>query len=158
MAQIKPLAECPDYAPVLAYWSYNLWYRARAIDYDVLIKSYRQRTTMNSIPLAWAAVEESMPVGMASLKNDDLWARKDLNPWLASLYVVPEFRRRGIAEGLVSAVTGKARELNYRRIYLFLDAKDEAHLAEYYQGRGWRYLEDALDNDGLPTKIFYFPL
>ncbi len=29
MALIKPLGECPDYAPVLAYWSYNLWYRSR---------------------------------------------------------------------------------------------------------------------------------
>ncbi|TAL38878.1 MAG: GNAT family N-acetyltransferase [Spirochaetes bacterium] len=158
MAQIKPLAACPDYAPVLAYWSYNLWYRTRPIDYDVLVKSYRQRTTANTIPLAWAAVDESMPVGMVSLKNDDLWARKDLNPWLASLFVVPEFRRRGIAEELVAAVIGKARDLKLTMIYLFLDAKDETRLAEYYKARGWRYLEDALDNEGHPTQIFFFPL
>jgi GNAT superfamily N-acetyltransferase len=158
MAEIKPLRECPDYAPVLAYWSYNLWYRTRPIDYDVLVKSYQQRARNTDVPLAWAAVDESMPVGMASLKNDDLWSRKDLNPWLASLYVVPEFRKRGIAEGLIRAVTEKARELRFGRVYLFLDARDEAHLEEYYHRLGWSYLEDATDNDGLPTKIFYFQL
>ena len=100
MALIKPLGECPDYAPVLAYWSYNLWYRSRPIGYDLIIKAYRQRAAGTGVPAAFVAIEEDMPVGMVSLKNDDLWSRKDLNPWLASLYVVPEFRRRGIARVL----------------------------------------------------------
>jgi len=117
MALIKPLGECPGYAPVLAYWSYNLWYRSRPIGYDLIIKAYRQRAAGAGVPAAFVAIEEDMPVGMVSLKNDDLWSRKDLNPWLASLYVVPEFRRRGIAEALVGAVIEKARGLGYPELY-----------------------------------------
>ena len=102
-------------------------------------------------------IEEDMLVGMVS-KNDDLWSRKDLNPWLASLYVVPEFRRRGIAEALVGAVIEKARGLGYPELYLFLGHEDGLDLALYYGNRGWQYMEDAVDNDGNPTKIFFYQL
>lgn len=158
MKRIKLLKDCPEYAAVLAYWSYNLWYRTRPIDYDTIIAAYRQRARDGAIPLSWVAVEESMPVGMATLKENDLWSRKDLNPWLASLYVVPEFRRRGLAGELIDSVTGKARELGLERVYLFLGHGEEMDLAAFYTRRGWRYLEDAHDNDGRPTKIFYYPL
>ncbi len=158
MALIKPLGECPGYAPVLAYWSYNLWYRSRPIGYDLIIKAYRQRAAGAGVPAAFVAIEEDMPVGMVSLKNDDLWSRKDLNPWLASLYVVPEFRRRGIAEALVGAVIEKARGLGYPELYLFLGHEDGLDLALYYGNRGWQYMEDAVDNDGNPTKIFFYQL
>ncbi len=158
MAEIKLLCERPDYAPVLAYWSYNLWYRKRPIDFDVILKAYKQRAAGGKVPLSWVAVEESMPVGMISLKLDDLWTRKDLNPWLASLYVVPEFRNRGIAESLVNAVIAGARDLGYAEIYLFLGPKEHMDLELYYSNRGWQYMEDAIDNDDQPTKIFYYSL
>lgn len=156
MAQIKLLNQCPDYAPLLAYWSYNLWYRKRPIEYDTIIKDYRKRAAGNEIPLAFVAIDETMPVGMASLKPNDLWARKDLNPWLASLYVVPEFRNRGIAGALVDAVVARGRDLGFERIYLFLGPHEHLDLSRYYSKRGWRYLEDALDNDNHPTKIYYY--
>jgi GNAT superfamily N-acetyltransferase len=158
MAEIKPLKECPDYAPILAYWSYNLWYRKRPIDFDVILKAYGQRAASDRVPLSMVAIEESMPVGMISLKLDDLWSRKDLNPWLASLYVVPEFRNRGIAEMLVNAVVEKARALGYQELYLFLGPEEHMDLALYYSNRGWHYMEDAIDNDDQPTKIFYYSL
>ncbi len=156
MAEIIPLRECPDYAPVLAYWSYNLWYRSRPIDYNTIIKAYRQRASGEKMPLAWVAIEEEMPVGMVSLKEDDLWSRKDLNPWLASLYTVPEFRNRGIAAGLINAVVAGARELGCDRLYLFLGHGEERDLGAYYGKRGWTYLEDAVDNDGHPTRVYYY--
>lgn len=158
MARILRLEDCPDYAPVLAYWSYNLWYRERDITYDTIIKAYRMRTGETTLPLAWAAIDDDMPVGMASLKMDDLWARKDINPWLASLFVIPEFRNRGIAEQLVSAVLEGAKYAGFPRVYLFTGPSEEIDLAAYYSSRGWQYLEDEIDNDGHPTKIFYYDL
>lgn len=158
MAEIRLLKECPDYAPVLAYWSYNEWYRRRPIDYDTVIKAYRQRAVDDRMPITWVAIEDGMPVGMVTLKEDDLWSRKDINPWLASLYVAPEFRNRGIAELLTLAVTGKSRMMGLTRVHLFLGHAGDMDLGRYYMKRGWRYQEDAVDNDGLPTKIYYYPL
>src|SRR6056297_2391061 len=156
MAKILRLEDCADYAAVLAYWSYNLWYRDRDITYDTIIKAYRVRTGTDTLPLAWAAVAEDMPVGMASLKMDDLWSRKDLNPWLASLYVVPEFRNRGIAGQLVEAVLAGAKFAGFPRVYLFTAPGEDIDLGKYYSKRGWKYLEDETDNDGHPTQIYYY--
>jgi GNAT superfamily N-acetyltransferase len=158
MARIRPLSEKPEYAPVLAYWSYTIWYRKRPIEYDLIIKAYAHRAQDGGLPLAWFAEEESMPVGMVSLKENDLWSRRDLNPWLASLYVLPEFRRRGVADGLMRAVIERSRGEGFPRIYLFLGQEEQSSLAGYYTRRGWKYSEDALDNDGCPTGIYFFNL
>ena len=158
MAIIKPLKDLPAYAPILAYWSYRKWYRNRNVEFDHLIKSYRKRADDKSLPISWIAIEDGMPVGMVSLKDNDLWSRKDINPWLASLYVEPDFRRRGIGEQLINAVIQRARELNLARLHLFLDSEELSTLEEYYVKRGWTFLETATDNDDNETKIFFMRL
>jgi GNAT superfamily N-acetyltransferase len=158
MAVIKPLKDFPAYAPILAYWSYRQWYRKRDIGFDHLIQSYKKRASDNLLPISWVAIEEDMPVGMVTLKENDLWSRKDINPWLASLYVEPDFRRRGISEQLINTVIVKARKLGLARLYLFLDSAELATLERYYIKRGWTFFEEAFDNDGNETKIFLMTL
>ena len=156
MAEIRPLKDFPQFAPVLAYWSYNLWYRNRDIEFDIVVRAYRQRAQMSTLPCAWVAIEETMPIGMVSLKENDLWSRKDLNPWLASLHVAPEFQKRGSAKQLINAVIEKSKEFSFNKIYLFLGRDEGIDLAGYYSRMGWRFLEDAVDNDEMPTKIYYY--
>ena len=48
---------------------------------------------------------------MVSLKENDLWSRKDLNPWMASLYVVPEYRGKGIGSSLVTHAAETAKTI-----------------------------------------------
>ena len=57
-------------------------------------------------------------VGTASLIFDDLEG-DPRNPWLASVYVPPEHRGKGIASALVGVVEDAARRLGYARLYLF---------------------------------------
>ncbi|HPK44074.1 MAG TPA: hypothetical protein PLV62_03750, partial [Spirochaetota bacterium] len=79
MVQVHLLNHFPQYAPILAYWSYREWYTQRDIPFDVIIRSYIERAHSSTIPLAWVAIDEKkLPVGMVSLKNNDLWARTDL--------------------------------------------------------------------------------
>lgn len=158
MAVIKPLRDFPAYAPILAYWSYRQWYRKRDIGFDHVIQSYQKRASDNLLPISWVAIEEDMPVGMVTLKENDLWSRKDINPWLASLYVEPDFRRRGIGEQLVNAVIARARKLGLAKLHLFLDNAELTTLERYYSKRGWIFFEEALDNDGNETKIFLMTL
>ena len=159
MVQVHLLNHFPQYASILAYWSYREWYTQRDIQFDVIIRSYMERAHSSTIPLAWVAIDEKkLPVGMVSLKNNDLWARTDLNPWLASLYIVPEYRFQGIGTALVQAVIDKAKELGYRTVYLFEGHNDTVDLIHYYTSRGFSILEDALDNDGNPTTIMYSTL
>ncbi len=154
MAEIRLLKECPHHAPTLGRWAYAEWYGKRDIDIATVIMSYQARANDASLPAAMVALEEGVPVGMVSLKDNDLWSRKDLNPWLASLYVAPEHRSRGIGSALIGKLLDHSNKLGIARLYLFT----WDHLSLFYSGRGWKYLENAPGNDGGDVMIYYFDI
>ena len=58
------------------------------------------------------------------------------NPWLASVFVPPEHRGKGIASALVRTVEEAAKRLGYERLYLFTESA-----TSLYAGLGWQALE-----------------
>ncbi len=156
--EILPLSSVPDYAPILAYWSYLQWYMKRDIEFRLVLKSYKQRTESDNLPLSFVALSGSFPVGMVSLKENDLWSRKDINPWLASLYVLPKYRKRGIGGKLITAVIDYAGKMSLGNIYLFTGKVEGVDLDSYYKKRGWEFLSREEDNDGNPTAIYIYRL
>jgi len=153
--KIAMLNEFPEYAPVLAYWTYHEWYRKRNIDFRLVLKSYQARLKNITPPLSFLVLYDSFPVGMVSLKEHDIISRKDLCPWLSSLYVIPEYRGRGIGSSLIATLTDRARDLGFNSLYLFLGNSNQEYLENLYQKKGWLYLTDTMDNDGCDTKIFF---
>jgi predicted N-acetyltransferase YhbS len=55
----------------------------------------------------------------------------DLTPWLAAVYVMPEYRRRGVGAALIQAVVEKAA-LGVETLYLSTVGREE-----YYASLGW---------------------
>ncbi|HNV46421.1 MAG TPA: GNAT family N-acetyltransferase [Spirochaetota bacterium] len=156
MIEIVPLARLPHLAEVLGGWAYGEWYAHRDVPRAAVIESYRHRAhSRNELPIAWVALEDGRPAGMASLKPDDLWSRRDLGPWLASLYVDPHRRNRGVATRLVETVVAAARDLSFPRIFLF---RSHEWLDDFYRNRGWSLYGDCVDNDGRPAKIYLMQL
>jgi N-acetylglutamate synthase-like GNAT family acetyltransferase len=62
--------------------------------------------------------------------------RPDLEPWLASVFVDPEERGRGIGSQLVEFIMLQARERRFTRLYLFTPDRQT-----FYQRLGWRLRE-----------------
>lgn len=81
-------------------------------------------------------IGEGVLVGTASLVDEDLAPRPWLSPWLASVYVLPEWRGRGIASALVRRVEQEAHQAGIGRLYLF--TPDQQGL---YRRLGWSELE-----------------
>lgn len=82
------------------------------------------------------------PVGTASLVVDDMSVRRELTPWLASVFVLPEWRGRGIASRLVRRVEHEAWDHGIERFYLF--TPDQQPL---YRRLGWRDRESLIYRD-----------
>ena len=78
-------------------------------------------------------------MGMASIDPYDMITRPDLSPWLAAVYVAPEFRHNGIGSKLVRAVMQEAVVLGLDRIYLFTPNK-----INFYNRLGWQFFEHAV--------------
>ena len=153
MLTLAPLHHYPAYASILACWAYQEWYRNRSLGFDIVSRAYQERAKGDSLPQSFVALADSLPVGMVTLKLDDLRSHADINPWLASLYVVPVFRNRGIGHNLIRAIMGRAQQLGYKSLHLFLGQSGPLRLERYYCKRGWEVIYNTEDNDGLSTKI-----
>jgi len=135
--KIVPLVERPDLADQVAAWGFAEWGHLNPGETPQQ-RQVRIRGKMNvdRVPVAFLALDRTDAlVGTASLIFDDLEG-DPRNPWLASVFVPPEQRGKGIASALVRTVEDAARRLGYSRLYLFTTSA-----TRLYAGLGWRALE-----------------
>lgn len=158
MIRIYPLHEKKSLYPILAYWSYSNWYAGRDVPFRYVMQEYRRRAEADSLPYSFVACMDDLPVGMVSIKFNDMLNRPDLSPWLSALYVVPEYRNTGIGQLLISAVVQDCEDNNIKRVFLFVDSRHVEKLAKFYTRRGWIYLDEERDSDGNITKIFFYEI
>jgi len=151
--EIVPLSSCPQHVPILAHWAFIHWYINRNIRFEIVESDYRRRADFSSLPVCWVAVHLGMPIGMVSLKEYDLQSHRHLTPWLSALFVVPQYRNKGIGEKLINEVVSYATKSNTNALHLFTDHRNSEYLSQYYHSRGWELLEKTLDNDGMYTEI-----
>jgi len=105
-----------------------------------------------TVPSTLVALAGPDPIGSASLLATDFSDLPSLGPWLASVYVLPEFRKRGVGGVLVDRIVAAARELQLPRLYLFTTATER-----WYSQRGWRVTAPARAG-GEPGVIMHFDL
>ena len=130
---IQYLADCPQHIPTLAAWIYDYWgkqYRMHSVREQ--IDAISERLYRNRIPLAFVALSGSHPIGTASLKIQEMTTRKQFYHWLGSVFVIPEFRRRGIGGALVTRCETKAAEFGVSD--LFLHSPDQE---AFYRKLNW---------------------
>jgi N-acetylglutamate synthase-like GNAT family acetyltransferase len=95
-----------------------------------------QKHAKAQVPTTVIALSGSRLLGSASLIAHDMDTHPELSPWLASVYVAPEYRRRGIGSALVQRIVAEAASLELDRLYLFTPDKER-----FYARLGWTVLE-----------------
>lgn len=136
--EIANLKEHAEFIPTLAAWHYEQWSYLHADDsVDKRIAALKNEFESDGIPETFVAFSGNTPLGSASLIPHDMDTRMELSPWLASVFVAPEFRDRRIGSALVRHVIKEAGRLGYRTIYLFTT---DDRLA-FYSRLGWSLLE-----------------
>jgi GNAT superfamily N-acetyltransferase len=83
------------------------------------------------VPSTWACIVDNALAGSVSLFVNDLKSRQDLSPWVACLYVQPDYRNQGIGKTLLNLSEDVAKKAGYSSVYLF------THLKDYYENAGW---------------------
>ncbi len=149
MAEIHYLMDYPVYLPIIAFWNYREWHFGKE-PFDEIIERYRQRLQRDKVPTTLIALEDTMPVGSVSIKNDDLIERPDLNPWLASLFILADYRGRDIGRRLLRAGEQSANAAGVGRLYLFTHTA-----AGLYEKEGWTFMESVTRTGGISEAIYY---
>ena len=126
------LANYPDLIPALAHWHVAEW-GGLYEDWKTEVAETEFRSQgVGGIPTTIILLEDNELVGSVSLIETDLETLPPYTPWLASLFVHPDFRGRGLGKLLVQRVVQEAAKLGVDRLYLFTPE----HQA-FYQKLGW---------------------
>lgn len=88
------------------------------------------------IPSTWFAEDNATLLGSAAIIESDMETHPTLTPWMASVFVAPEHRGKGVGSALVKHVVASAREAGHNAIYLF--TPDQEAL---YTKLGWKTLQ-----------------
>jgi GNAT superfamily N-acetyltransferase len=145
---LEYLADFPHLADSLAEWFYDEWGRSNP---NTSLEKTRGwvagHANRGNLPMAFVAIRSGQPLGASCLRSTDLSSRPDLGPWLGSVYVVPEQRKRGLGSLLVKRAEKEAWKLGVSELFLF--TYDQERL---YASLGWSFLDHA-ENRGKPAVI-----
>lgn len=134
---IQPLSECRECIPQLAKWHHGQWSSLNPGETLAgRIGRLEVQAANQEMPATWVAFDGTKLVGSASLVPSDMEIRPDFEPWLASVFVNPETRSRGIGSQLVEYIMQQARELEFEQLYLFTPDRQT-----FYQRLGWSLRE-----------------
>jgi len=137
MIEILPLGERPGCIEQLAQWHFAQWGPFNPTNtVERRIERLQGHLERGRVPQTFVAVDGQRLLGSASLVAADLPSRDDLSPWLASVYVDPPFRNRGVGAALVKRVAQEAQLLGFPTLYLFTPDR-----AAFYANLGWQIVE-----------------
>ena len=86
--------------------------------------------------VALVAKADGEPIGTCLLVESEIEPNHDVSPWLAGLFVVPEYRRKGAGAALVGAIEDQARQREFSRLYFYT-----TDAAGFYARLGWSVLD-----------------
>lgn len=133
---IHPMADYVAAVPRIASWFFEQWRSVYGEESQASVeRRIRTWLTRGRIPTALVAVCENQVVGTVALKRREL-AGLDYGPWLAGLFVAPEFRQRGIGVLLVGAGEREASTLGVEQLYLYTPSSEG-----FYERLGWTVSE-----------------
>jgi predicted N-acetyltransferase YhbS len=134
---IEYLADQPEALDIVVQWMHREWGNGPGGE-TLEERRTRFAGSMNRdrIPLAIVAVEAGEVLGSASLVAHDMKTRMELTPWLASVFVGEEYRRRGVGAELVRRIMAEAGKLKVPLLYLYT-----VHSERLYASLGWTVSE-----------------
>ena len=135
--QIEPLDRHREHIATLAAWHHAQW--GHLYDHwteDVARADLEDHAGRRTLPTTLVLVEDGRPLGSVSVVLEDAPEFCDEgSPWLASLFVVPEARGRGLGGKLVEAAVQLAASQGIAELFLFTPEH-----AGFYTRHGWHLL------------------
>jgi GNAT superfamily N-acetyltransferase len=113
------------------------------LDWDrkTALREFKSQRSDGRLPLSLIAIQNEELLGMVSLVFDDLPGYEHLNPWLASLLVLPEHRKKGVGSRLVREAERLFLCNGIPRAYLFTE-----FAGEFFEKLGWIVVEPGTCN------------
>jgi GNAT superfamily N-acetyltransferase len=134
--KIQNLIQQPDCLEKICRWHHEEWgYLNPGRSLEARMAEMREHLAGNLIPATYIALTDRV-VGSASILACDMPERPELTPWLASVFVDPDERKKGIGRAVVQRVMQHAQAAGVKTLYLY--TPDREH---FYRYLGWQTIE-----------------
>ncbi|MCQ8105284.1 GNAT family N-acetyltransferase [Methylomonas sp. SURF-2] len=132
------LAAEPEHIPTLAAWHHLEWAHLNPGGTLEKRMAQMQRYLADGLPPStFVCKYGGQLAGSAALVECDMDTHPELTPWLASVFVAPAFRRRGLGGELVKHAMRQAELAGIRSLYLFTPDR-----AAFYRKLGWQTVSE----------------
>lgn len=109
---------------------------------DVIYKFKNIYALNNELPYGIAIVENKEIIGFCTLRLNELKNYPEFNPWICSVMIFDEYRRKGYGKALINYAKQEYQKLGYNKVFLWTD---KAPI--FYEKIGFSYVQDILKND-----------
>ena len=147
---ISNLNQHSAFVPTVANRIWKAWWEQDGHPFSEVRAAIDEIVTNPKYPFCLVAHQDSKYVGSVLGISADMEERPNLTPWVAALWVEPEFRRQGVAATLVKIALKE----------LFAIGKEEAFLCTItdnrllYQNQGWQLIEENVGDNKLDVFVF----
>ena len=140
LLQISNLRQYPAFADTIADRGWHAWWTESGVPLADYRAHLNPMLEQEGIPSALVAHDEDHYIGSVLIIENDLDERPDYAPWIAALWVEPEFRRQGIAAQLIARSREYVAKLGHDTCYLCATADKRP----YYLKQGFTLLEEGV--------------
>lgn len=145
--QILNLNEEPQHIPTLTIWHQQEWAHLNpGSGVEKRLEKMMAYLGAELVPSTFIAKQTEL-MGSAAIVAHDMDTRPELTPWLASVFVAPEYRNNGVGSRLVQHVMQQAEQAGIGTLYLFTPDR-----AGFYRRLGWQVLSEE-EYRGYPVTV-----
>jgi GNAT superfamily N-acetyltransferase len=137
---ISDLATRPEFFDDVAGRIWQAWWKPHGVPRAYITERLKENLGGGALPRAFVAHDGKTFAGTASVIASDLDERPQYTPWVAAVWVEPQFRSRKVGRLLIGHAARHAFETGVSRV--FLTARPSRR--SLYEELGWSVVEEGV--------------
>jgi len=130
VTEVTQLSECPEHLLAVGTWIYEQWWKKPDNTSEIVLSLLRTHTQKDKVPFTVVALADGQPAGSCCVIENDCVHRPQYAPWVAAVYVKPEFRGRGIVSQVLQEAATIAARIHLAGLYIDCHVKTSTCLRE----------------------------
>jgi GNAT superfamily N-acetyltransferase len=140
---VSDLRATPGFIGIVADRIWREWWAPHGAALRDVERALGDCLDERDLPFTLVVSQGSLFLGTVTVVVSDLSERPQYSPWIAALWVEPEYRGRGLGEALMGEAESRVPRTVGETVYLCA----KPHLRRYYRARGWQHIEERVGND-----------
>ncbi|HVV42063.1 MAG TPA: GNAT family N-acetyltransferase [Nitrobacter sp.] len=137
---ISNLRDRPEFTASVADRIWRAWWEPHGVPLDYIAARVAETVAAARMPRAFVAHDGDVFAGTASVIASDLDERPQYTPWVAAVWIEPQYRSQRLGRRLIAHAADHAFSLGVPRV--FLTARPARR--SLYESLGWDVVEEGV--------------